>query len=104
MTNPWRGEVRLTVDGRDYDLRLTLGALAELEEALGAGSLLDLVKRFDAGGYSSRDVLAILTAGLKGGRADPMPDVAQGEIAGGPVAAGQAAAQLLERAFAVPET
>ena len=31
--------------------KLTLGALAELEDALEAGSLIDLVERFEQGGF-----------------------------------------------------
>lgn len=103
MTNPWRGEVALVIDGQSYDMRLTLGALAELEAALDAGSLVELVQRFESGAYSSRDVLAILRAGLRGGRADPLPDLERGVIDGGPMRAAQVAAQLLVRAFALPE-
>lgn len=103
MTNPWRGDVALVIDGRSHDLRLTLGALAELEAALQTGSLVELVERFESGAYSSRDVLAILRAGLKGGRADPMPDLEHGAIEGGPMRAAQVAAQLLVRAFSLPE-
>ncbi|SNT38093.1 Phage tail tube protein, GTA-gp10 [Antarctobacter heliothermus] len=60
MGNPWRGDVVLVVDGQSNVMRLTLGALAELEAALESGSLLDLVERFEAGGYSTRDVLALI--------------------------------------------
>ncbi len=103
MTNPWRGEVALVIDGQSYDLRLTLGALAELEAALQTGSLVEMVQRFESGAYSSRDVLAILRAGLGGAHADPMPDLDHGAIEGGPMRAAQVAAQLLVRAFALPE-
>ena len=64
----------------------------------------EMVERFESGAYSSRDVLAILRAGLKGGRADPMPDLEHGAIQGGPMRAAQVAAQLLVRAFALPES
>jgi len=104
MSNPWRGEVSLTVDGVAYEMRLTLGALAELEAAMAADSLVALVQRFEGGTCSSADVLAVLNAGLMGGRADPMPDLAHGEISGGPMKAAQVAAQLLVRAFAMPDT
>lgn len=103
MSNPWRGEVALVIDGQSFDLRLTLGALAELESTLEATSLVALVERFEAGRYTSRDVLAILRAGLKGGRADPMPDLEHGAVEGGPMRAAQVAAQLLVRAFALPD-
>ncbi len=103
MSNPWRGEVALVLDGVSYDLRLTLGALAELETALGASSLMDVVSRFDGGNYSTRDVLAVLQAGLKGGGANPLPNLAEADITGGITRAAQVAAQLLVRAFALPE-
>ena len=91
------------LDGRPHVARLTLGALAELEVGLGEGSLMDLVARFEAGRFSSRDVLALLVAGLRGGgwqgRAADLMTV---EIGGGPVGAARAAAELLARAFGMP--
>ena len=36
MANPWAGEVAIRIDGERQVLRLTLGALAELETQLGA--------------------------------------------------------------------
>ena len=103
MTNPWRGEVAIEVDGTVHDLRLTLGALADLETALEASSIVELVQRFEAGTPSSRDVLAVLQAGVSGARITPPPDLAHGEIAGGPMRAAQVAASLLVRAFSLPE-
>lgn len=104
MANPYAGEVALVIDGQRRVLKLTLGALAELETALGADSLVALVERFEASRFSSRDVLALITAGLRGGGADLEPDaLLRAEIAGGPVAAARAAAELLARAFMVPE-
>ncbi len=103
MTNPWRGEVGLVIDGQRHEMRLTLGALAELESGLESGSLVDLVQRFESGGYNSRDVLALIVAGLRGGGwRGTSADLLDAEIAGGPMAAAKAAAELLVRAFAVP--
>lgn len=103
MANPWAGEVCLTIDGRAHRLKLTLGALAELEAALDQGTLVDLVARFEGGGCSSRDVLALIVAGLRGGGWQGAPnDLMTAEIEGGPMAAAQAAAHLLVRAFSVP--
>ena len=45
MANRQRGEIEAVLDGRTWTLCLTLGALAELEAALGAGDLLELAKR-----------------------------------------------------------
>lgn len=104
MGNPWAGEVMLTLDGRPRRMKLTLGALAELEQSLKADSLVALVERFERGAFSSRDVLALIVAGLRGG-GDLSADarmVGQADIEGGPVAAARAAAELLARAFVVP--
>ncbi len=103
MANPWAGEVALTIDGEGHVLKLTLGALAELEAEIEAGSLVELVQRFEGGAYSSRDVLALILAGLRGGGAEvTRADLMRAEIAGGPMAAARAAAELLARAFMVP--
>ncbi|WP_370228334.1 gene transfer agent family protein [Cognatishimia sp.] len=104
MANPWTGEVALVVDGQRHVLKLTLGALAELEDGLKAGGLVDLVERFEGGAFSSRDVLALLVAGLRGGgwRGDPA-DLMAADIEGGPMGAAKVAAQLLARAFQVPD-
>lgn len=104
MSNPWRGEVGLVIDGARHEMRLTLGALAELEAGLESGSLVELVQRFEAGGFSTRDVLALIVAGLRGGGwQGSANDLLQAEIAGGPMAAAKAAAELLARAFMLPD-
>lgn len=103
MANPWAGEVEVVLDGVPRVAKLTLGALAELEAALEAGSLLDLVERFEGGRFSTRDVLALIVAGLRGGGWEgTAADLRTVEIAGGPVEAARAAAELLARAFALP--
>ena len=104
MTNPWRGEVSLVIDGEPHVMRLTLGALAELEAQLESGSLVDLVSRFEAGGFSTRDVLALIVAGLRGGGwQGHAKDLLAARIEGGPMVAARAAAELLARAFLLPE-
>lgn len=104
MANPWTGEVELVLDGRRLTAKLTLGALAELEAALGTGTLVELVERFEAGAFSTRDVLMLIVAGLRGGGWDgAAQDLLRAEIGGGPVEAARVAAQLLARAFSVPE-
>lgn len=100
--NPFAGEVEVVLDGAPHRARLTLGALAALEADLGAGSLVALIERFKAGGFSSRDVLAVLVAGLRGGgwqgRAEDLLTV---EIEGGPLACARVAAELIARAFRI---
>ncbi|MEO9575997.1 MAG: gene transfer agent family protein [Tateyamaria sp.] len=103
MTNPWRGEVSLVIDGEPRVMRLTLGALAALEAALDEPSLVSLVERFEQSRFSSADVLALLKAGLQGGGcAEVAASLDHAEIDGGPMAAARAAAQLIARAFVVP--
>lgn len=102
MANRWRGDVTVTVDGVPRVARLTLGALATLEEDLGEDTLLALVERFEVQRFSSRDVIALLGAGLRGGGALLTDDeIGAAHIEGGPMAAARAAAELLARAFVV---
>ena len=103
MANPWTGEVAIVLDGERHLAKLTLGALAELEETLETGSLLELVQRFEERRFSTRDVLGLIVAGLRGGGWNgSAADLLRVEIGGGPVEAARAAAELLARAFALP--
>ncbi|MBU0779825.1 gene transfer agent family protein [Loktanella salsilacus] len=103
MVNPLAGEVCVTIDGVPHVAKLTLGALAELEAALEAGSLVDLVERFEAGRYRGADVMALLVAGLRGGGwRGTAADLLSADLAGGPVGAARVAAELLARAFTPP--
>jgi len=105
MANPWTGEVELVLDGEPRVLKLTLGALAEMEERLGSDDLISLIERFEAGRYSSRDVLALIVAGLRGGGwQGQASDLMAAEIAGGPLEAARVAGRLLVRAFMIPES
>jgi len=102
MANPWTGEVALVIDGERRVLKLTLGALAELEAGLAEDSLVAMVERFEAGRFSTRDVLALIVAGLRGGGwGGQASDLLSAEIEGGPVGAARVAGQLLARAFSV---
>ena len=104
VANPWAGEVALVIDGERHVLKLTLGALADLETVLETGTLIDLVARFERAEFSSRDVLALIVAGLRGGGwRGRAADLVDAEIEGGPVGAARAAAELLARAFMAPE-
>lgn len=70
---------------------------------MGADSLVDLVARFETGKFSSRDVMALVVAGLRGGGWDgTSADLLRADIAGGAVGAAQVAATLLVRAFTPP--
>lgn len=103
MGNPYAGEVTLMLDGQPHTLRLTLGALAELEAAMGEDTLLALVERFEQGRFSSRDVLALIVVGLRGGGwQGEAADLTRADIAGGIHGAARVAAELLARAFTPP--
>lgn len=105
MVNPWAGEVSLILDGQARVMKLTLGALAELEAQLEEGSVLALVERFESGAFSTQDLLGLLVAGFRGGGwACERADLLSAEIEGGFAAAIAAAGQLLVRAFATPKT
>ena len=100
MANAMRGEVDVLVDGRTVTLRLTLGAVAELEQALGADSLVGLVERVERGGLSAADVLKVLEAGFRGaGRGEDAPAVGDMAFDGGIAGAAQAATRLLAAGF-----
>ncbi len=67
MVNRLRGEVEAVLDGRARTLCLTLGALAELEAALGVEDLGALAERFGKGRLRAREAIAVIGAGLRGG-------------------------------------
>lgn len=67
MANRHRGEVAARLDGRDWTLCLTLGALAELESVFETDNLSALVALFSSGRLSARDMQRIICAGLRGG-------------------------------------
>ena len=68
--NRRRGEISAELDGRQYRLCLTLGALAELEAAYAAEDLAALVGRFSSGRLAAADMTRIIGAGLRGAGAD----------------------------------
>lgn len=63
--NGARGEVVATLAGGERRLCLTLGALAEIETALGCDGLAGLAERMRA--LSARDLKVVLGALLRGG-------------------------------------
>ena len=100
MVNRHRGETALMVAGECLPMRLTLGALAELEHAFAVDSLPALGERFVAGRLSARDIIRIIAAGLRGaGKAIRDEDVAELPFDGGLAGAIKAAIALLEATF-----
>lgn len=66
MANRHRGEIEAEIGGTTRRLVLTLGALAELEDAFGASDLVALAERFGSGRLKARDLVRIIAAGLRG--------------------------------------
>ena len=103
MVNRHRGEVPARLDGRDYTLCLTLGALAELEHAFGADDLGALTERFGSGRLRAADMLRILGAGLRGaGFTVSNDELAEMQVEGGAIGYARLVADLLTATFGTP--
>ncbi len=98
--NRQRGEVAAVIDGAPRRLKLTLGALAELEDEAGE-DLAALLGRLERGGITARDALRLIAAGLRGADGSEVDGaaVARMEVAGGPLGAFRLAAELVAAAF-----
>ena len=105
MANHHRGEIEAVLDGAPYRLCLTLGALAELEEAFGADDMLALANRFSGGRIAARDAIRIIGAGLRS-CGHMIEDAAVGEMRVDAGAAGfvDIVARLLRATFGGGET
>lgn len=81
-------------------MRLTLGALAELEARMETTSLLNLAEKFETGGVSASELIVLLAAGIRGaGGTISDEELASADIAGGAVGAMRAGLALLSRTF-----
>lgn len=100
MANKHRGEIEAEIGGTRRTLVLTLGALAELEDAFGAEDLVALTERFGSGRLKARDLARIIGAGLRGaGEAVSDEDVATMAVEGGAQGYVRIAAALLAATF-----
>jgi len=105
MINRHRGETALLVDGEALPMRLTLGALAELEQAFSVDSLPALGERFAGGKLSARDITRILAAGLRGAGSSVSADQVAGlSFDGGLNGAIRAAIALLDATFGADDS
>ena len=103
MANHLRGEIEAEIGGARRALCLTLGALAELESAFGAGDVIALAERFQRGGLSARDLIVIIACGLRGAGANVTDDeVAAMRAPGGLNAYVRIAADLIAATFGGP--
>ena len=100
MANRHRGEIEAKIGGARRRLVLTLGALAELEDAFGADDLVALTERFGAGRMKARDLTRIIGAGLRGaGESVSDDEVAAMAIDGGAQGYVRVAAALIAATF-----
>ncbi|MDQ2080273.1 gene transfer agent family protein [Xanthobacteraceae bacterium Astr-EGSB] len=100
MPNHHRGEIDAEIGGARRRLVLTLGALAELESAFGAGDLVALAERLGSGRLSARDLMRIIGCGLRGaGEAISDAEVAAMTAAGGAPGYVAIAADLIAATF-----
>jgi len=65
MPNKARGDSELVAGNRHYTMRLTLGALAEIEDGLGLKSLGEIGARLKS--LATNDIAIVVAALLKGG-------------------------------------
>ena len=100
MPNHHRGEIEAELGGRRRTLVLTLGALAELEDAFGADDMVALAERFGAGRLKARDLIRIIGAGLRGA-GEPVSDeeVALMDVEGAATGYVRIAAALIAATF-----
>ena len=84
MANRHRGEIEAEIGGERRVLVLTLGALAELEDAFGGEDMLVVATRFETGRIGARDAIRVIGAGLRGAGSTVTDD----EVAGMSVAGG----------------
>lgn len=100
MANTYRGEIDAEIGGARRRLVLTLGALAELEDAFGAEDLVALTERFATGRLKARDLARIIGAGLRGaGEAVSDQEVAAMAVDGGAQGYVRIAAELIAATF-----
>jgi hypothetical protein len=100
MVNSHRGEISAELSGKTYTLVLTLGALAEIEQAYGGEDLLAIAERFEQGRIKASDAIKVIGAGLRGaGNAVSDEDVAGMQTQGGAAGFMRIVAALLKATF-----
>lgn len=99
MTNPLKGQIKLTLAGTDYNARLSIDAIVKIEQAVGCG-IIKLANKMAEGDIAISDVLAVLLPALRGGGNDfQMKDVTKIVQEAGIVPATSAVATLMTKAL-----
>ena len=100
MANRHRGEIEAELGGQKYTLVLTLGALAEIEDAYGGEDMIAIAERFESGRIKASDTITVIGAGLRGAGASlTNEDVAKLSVAGGAAGFLRIVADLLKATF-----
>ena len=101
MANRHRGEIEAELGGQTHTLVLTLGALAEIENAYGGEDLIAIAERFEKGRIKATDAIKVIGAGLRGaGLKITDDDVASLSVTGGAAGYLRIVADLLKATFA----
>ena len=101
MANRHRGEIEAELGGQNYTLVLTLGALAEIEDAYGGEDMIAIAERFESGRIKASDAIKVIGAGLRGAGATlTNEDVARLSVVGGAAGFLRIVADLLKATFA----
>tara|TARA_R110000824_G_scaffold37643_1_gene115722 strand:+ start:3493 stop:3849 length:357 start_codon:yes stop_codon:yes gene_type:complete len=99
MTNPLKGQIKLTLAGTDYNARLNIDAIVQIEQAVGCG-IIKLANKMAEGDIAIGDMLAVLLPALRGGGNDfQMKDVTKIVQEAGIVPATTAVANLMTKAL-----
>lgn len=99
MTNPMKGEIQLSLGGKDYKARLTIDAIMQIEASVGCG-ILKLAQRMADADVRVTDIISVLTPALRGGGNNFQPkDVTKIVEESGLIDATQAVATLLTQSI-----
>jgi Phage tail tube protein, GTA-gp10 len=100
MANRHRGEIEAELGGQNYNLCLTLGALAEIEHAYGGEDLISIAERFESGRIKATDAICVIGAGLRGaGYTISDDEISKLSVAGGAAGYLRIVADLLKATF-----
>ena len=103
MANRHRGEIEAELGCKTYVLCLTLGALAEIEDAYGGEDLIAIAERFERGKIGASDAIRVIGAGLRGaGNSVSNDEVAAMTVPGGAAGYLDIVIALLKATFAPP--
>ena len=78
MSNPKRGEITLSLAGKNYKTKITLDVIMRIETAVGM-SIVKIMQQLAEGALQSTQMLSILTPAMRSGGLD-IKDKEVGEI------------------------